>query len=133
MKVNKLILHLDFFIVHMNDSLSTNKSLILLGRSLMNTTRAKIDVHKGILNFESRYCHLHYLVNMKHVEDPNSIFMVDVISPLIGDFVENHFKKDKFEQVFFNGSTDNEATTKCDEKIREANLQNLLCNKIRIS
>ncbi|KAH6824373.1 hypothetical protein C2S53_017319 [Perilla frutescens var. hirtella] len=56
---------------------------------------------------------------MKHVEDPEALFMVDTIDSIIDDFVEHHFRDDKLEQVLFNGMPNPTADSEEERAIRE--------------
>ncbi|XP_057790856.1 uncharacterized protein LOC131007965 [Salvia miltiorrhiza] len=118
-KVNDLIFPVDFYIVDMDDSASAKQSLILLGRPFMKTAKAKIDVDSGMLSleFDGDVVTFNIFEAMKHVEDPESVFMIDVIDPLVEEFVEN-FREDELEQVIFSSLTEENTKTEENEAIR---------------
>ncbi|XP_057784322.1 uncharacterized protein LOC131001771 [Salvia miltiorrhiza] len=123
-KVNDLIFPVDFYIVDMDDSASAKQSLILLGRPFMKTAKAKIDVDSGMLSleFDGDIVTFNIFEAMKHVEDPESVFMIDVIDPLVEEFVEN-FREDELEQVIFSSLTEENTKTEENEAIREIIMQ----------
>ncbi|XP_057802485.1 uncharacterized protein LOC131017780 isoform X2 [Salvia miltiorrhiza] len=121
-KVNDLIFPVDFYIVDMDDS--AKQSLILLGRPFMKTAKAKIDVDSGMLSFEfdGDVVTFNIFEAMKHVEDPESVFMIDVIDHLVEEFVEN-FREDELEHVIFSSLTEENSKTEENEAIREIIMQ----------
>ncbi|XP_057792999.1 uncharacterized protein LOC131009358 [Salvia miltiorrhiza] len=123
-KVNDLIFPVDFYIVDMDDSASAKQSLILLGRPFMKTAKAKIDVDSGMLSleFDGDIVTFNIFEAMKHVEDPESVFMIDVIDPLVEEFVEN-FREDELERVIFSSLTEENTKTEENEAIREIIMQ----------
>ncbi|XP_057775475.1 uncharacterized protein LOC130994450 [Salvia miltiorrhiza] len=123
-KVNDLIFPVDFYIVDMDDSASAKQSLILLGRPFMKTAKAKIDVDSGMLSleFDGDVVTFNIFEAMKHVEDPESVFMIDVIDHLVEEFVEN-FREDELEHVIFSSLTEENSKTEENEAIREIIMQ----------
>ncbi|XP_057774478.1 uncharacterized protein LOC130993565 [Salvia miltiorrhiza] len=121
-KVNDLIFPVDFYIVDMDDS--AKQSLILLGRPFMKTAKAKIDVDSGMLSleFDGDVVTFNIFEAMKHVEDPESVFMIDVIDHLVEEFVEN-FREDELEHVIFSSLTEENSKTEENEAIREIIMQ----------
>ncbi|XP_057802812.1 uncharacterized protein LOC131018106 [Salvia miltiorrhiza] len=121
-KVNDLIFPVDFYIVDMDDP--AKQSLILLGRPFMKTAKAKIDVDSGMLSleFDGDIVTFNIFEAMKHVEDPESVFMIDVIDHLVEEFVEN-FREDELEHVIFSSLTEENSKTEENEAIREIIMQ----------
>ena len=89
-KVNELIFLTDFYILHMEDSASSNPSPILLGRPFLKTAKTKIDVHDGTLSmeFDNEVVKFNIFDAMKHPIDDQSIFSVDTVETFIAESSE---------------------------------------------
>ena len=89
-KVNRLIFSADFYILHMEDSASSNPSPILLGRPFLKTAKTKIDVHDGTLSmeFDNEVVKFNIFDAMKHPIDDPSVFSIDTLETFITDSSE---------------------------------------------
>ncbi|KAH6785356.1 hypothetical protein C2S51_037811 [Perilla frutescens var. frutescens] len=56
---------------------------------------------------------------MKYVEDPEALYMVDIVDTLVDKFVEHNFRDDHLEQVLFGGVTETAANSDEEAIIRE--------------
>ena len=83
-RINELIFPVDFYIIVMDDEFASNSTYILLGRPFIETTKTKIDVHKGILSceFDGEIVTFNIFYAMKYPNDSQSVFHVNVIKSL---------------------------------------------------
>ncbi|XP_010247764.1 PREDICTED: uncharacterized protein LOC104590724 [Nelumbo nucifera] len=80
-QVNNLVFPADFYVIDMEEDDSSNPTPILLERPFLNTSKTKIDVHKGTLTmeFDGKIVKFNIYDDMKYPTDDNPVYFVDVI------------------------------------------------------
>ncbi|XP_017613900.1 uncharacterized protein LOC108459044 [Gossypium arboreum] len=138
-KVNELIFLADFYVIDMENIRSNTSSEILLRRPFLSIANTKIDVRSGIftMEFDGEVVKFNVYKAMRYPDDVQSINFVDIIEPVIDEFVETNFvnkicrKFDDFndefrelKQTFFIDSINsNEITTPSKTKLLPSILQ----------
>ena len=83
--VDGLIFPADFYVLDMEEKLSSKFYEILLGRPFLSKSKTKIDVHKSILTMELDGDMIKFDVfsNIKSLNDVSSVCGIEAIDPLI--------------------------------------------------
>ena len=78
--MNELVFPTDFYVIDMEDEMSSNPTPILLGRPFLKTVRTKLNVHDGTLTmeFNGEIIHLNNFEAMRYPNDVHSIFSIDI-------------------------------------------------------
>ncbi|KAH9768606.1 hypothetical protein KPL71_011668 [Citrus sinensis] len=125
-QVNELVFPADFYILKMEDELSPNPTLILLGRPFLKTARTKIDVHDGTLTmeFDGEVIRFNIFEAMRYPSDVHSVFAIDDINTLVQDFFELS-GNDSFEIAISKNLTKDDSKEhanliKLDDEVEEA-------------
>ncbi|KAJ9168471.1 hypothetical protein P3X46_019989 [Hevea brasiliensis] len=103
--VGELIFPADFYILHMENSVLTSKSaLILFGRPFLKTAKTKIDVNDGTLTmeFDGETVKFNIFDAMKYPADDHSVFSIDVVDTIMQDVFELSME-DELEVVISQG------------------------------
>ena len=85
-QVNELVFLADFYVIDMEDEISSNPTPILLGRAFLKTARTKIDVHDGTLTmeFNGEIIRFNIFEAMRWIpSDVHSIFNINIIDSLV--------------------------------------------------
>ncbi|XP_017644645.1 uncharacterized protein LOC108485342 [Gossypium arboreum] len=101
-KVKELVFPADFYIISMEDDNSTNSSDILLGRPLLSTASAKIDVRSGTLTmeFDGKIVKFNIYEAMGHPNSLLNISSIDILDCLTQSYSEYH-DFDELETVLY--------------------------------
>ncbi|KAL1568768.1 hypothetical protein AAHA92_00340 [Salvia divinorum] len=130
-KVHDFLYPADFHVIRMSEADSAESSGVLLGRPFLRTSKTLIDVCEGTICLD--YHGEKYTFNideaMKKPLDVENLHSVDVISPLVQEYLEEEFLKEKFEGALENEEVKEEVASWCeavqkkdltDEEISEA-------------
>ncbi|XP_062114390.1 uncharacterized protein LOC133825473 [Humulus lupulus] len=91
-KVNELVLPVDFFILDMEDDPVPCSTPILLEVPFLKIARTKIDVHEGTLNmdFDGEVIHFNIFEAMRFPSDVHSISSIDILDSLSQRILDLH-------------------------------------------
>ncbi|KAJ9187026.1 hypothetical protein P3X46_002525 [Hevea brasiliensis] len=121
-QVRELIFPVDFYILDMEDSVTTSKSaLILFGRPFLKTAKTKIDVDNGTLTmeFDGETIEFNIFDSMKYPADDHSIFSIDVVDTIVQDVFELSME-DELEVVISQGFQEVSANQPLSVEVQEA-------------
>lgn len=120
-KVHEFVYPADFYVVRMSDVQSKDSSGVLLGRPFLRTARALIDVHNGTICLDYHGEKFTFSIDdaMKNPIDAENVYAIDVIDPLVQEYLETEFVQDKLELALTKSWTDFDAQEMSDEEIKE--------------
>ncbi|KAK8628323.1 hypothetical protein V6N13_064032 [Hibiscus sabdariffa] len=92
-QVNELIFSADFYVIDMKSDRTDNSPKILLGHPFLGTENVKIEVRSGLLTLECNGEIIKFNVykSMRYPEDVQSLNFVDMVEPVINEFIESNF------------------------------------------
>ncbi|KAL7617050.1 hypothetical protein Lser_V15G02829 [Lactuca serriola] len=87
---NQLVFKTDFYVIDLEEQLSSKSALILLRRPFLKTARTKIDVYAGSLTmeFDDETISFNIYDAMRCHSDVSSLYVVDVVEPLTQELFE---------------------------------------------
>ncbi|XP_023752200.1 uncharacterized protein LOC111900555 [Lactuca sativa] len=87
---NQLVFKTDFYVIDLEEQLSSKSALILLRRPFFKTARTKIDVYAGSLTmeFDDERISFNIYDAMRCHSDVSSLYVVDVVEPLTQELFE---------------------------------------------
>ena len=105
----------------MDDEFSSNPALLLLGRPFMGIACTKIDVYEGTLSLEFDGEKVTFIVfdAMKYPDDFETIYVVDVIEPVVQEKFEEIGAKDELEYVVQHSKSEKNILVESNEEIKE--------------
>ncbi|XP_042032276.1 uncharacterized protein LOC121778975 [Salvia splendens] len=94
-KVNNFLYPADFFIIKMTEPAARESSGVPLGRPFLSTVSIIIDVRNGKISLDFNGEQITFNINeaMKRLADNENIYSVDVMEPLVHEFLEEEFLK----------------------------------------
>nr|KAJ0222679.1 hypothetical protein LSAT_V11C200054720 [Lactuca sativa] len=89
-QVNQLVFPTDFYVIDLDEKVSSKSALILLGRPFLKTARTKIDVYAGSLTmeFDGETISFNIYDAMRYPSDVSSLYFVDVVEPITQELFE---------------------------------------------
>ncbi|XP_047943062.1 uncharacterized protein LOC125189880 [Salvia hispanica] len=130
-KVHDFLYPADFHVIKMSDTESAESSGVLSGRPFLRTAKTIIDVFDGTICLD--YHREKYTFNideaMKKPLDVENLHVVDVINPLVQEYLEIELMQEQFNNLELSQSVDKEVAGWCetlltrnltDEQINEA-------------
>ncbi|XP_052623845.1 uncharacterized protein LOC128129254 [Lactuca sativa] len=89
-QVNQLVFSADFYVIDLDEQVSSKSALILLGRPFLKTARTKIDVYAGSLTmeFDGETISFNIYDAMRYPSDVSSLYFVDVVEPITQELFE---------------------------------------------
>ncbi|XP_052624877.1 uncharacterized protein LOC111898674 [Lactuca sativa] len=89
-QVNQLVFPADFYVIDLDEQVSSKSTLILLGRPFLKTARMKIDVYAGSLTmeFDGETISFNIYDAMRYPSDVSSLYFVDVVKPITQELFE---------------------------------------------
>ncbi|KAL7606331.1 hypothetical protein Lser_V15G19914 [Lactuca serriola] len=89
-QVNQLVFPTDFYVIDLDEQVSSKSGIILLGRPFLKTTRTKIDVYAGsfTMEFDGETISFNIYDAMRYPSDVSSLCFVDVVEPLTQELFE---------------------------------------------
>ncbi|XP_023746053.2 uncharacterized protein LOC111894203 [Lactuca sativa] len=89
-QVNQLVFLADFYVIDLDEQVSSKSGIILLGRPFLKTARAKIDVYAGSLTmeFDGETISFNIYDAMRYPSDVSSLCFVDIIEPMTQELFE---------------------------------------------
>ncbi|XP_023767574.2 uncharacterized protein LOC111916175 [Lactuca sativa] len=89
-QLNQLVFREDFYVIDLNEQVSSKSALILLGRPFLKMARTKIDVYAGSLtmDFDGETISFNIYVAMRYPSDVSSLYFVDVVEPITQELFE---------------------------------------------
>ncbi|XP_047961453.1 uncharacterized protein LOC125206210 [Salvia hispanica] len=115
-KVHDFLYPIDFHVIKMSDNESAESSGVLLGRPFLRTTKTIIDVFDGTICLD--YHGEKYTFNideaMKKPLDVENLHSVDVINPLVQEYLETELMHEQFNNSELSQSVDKEVAGWCE-------------------
>ncbi|XP_052626959.1 uncharacterized protein LOC128133527 [Lactuca sativa] len=89
-QVNQLVFPADFYVIDLDEQVSSKSALIFLGRPFLKTARTKIDVYAGSLTmeFDGETISFNIYDAMRYPSDVSSLYFVDVVEPITQELFE---------------------------------------------
>ncbi|KAL7584627.1 uncharacterized protein LOC111921322 [Lactuca sativa] len=89
-QVNQLIFPADFYVIDLDEQVSSKSGIILLGRPFLKMARTKIDVYAGSLTmeFDGETISFNIYDAMRYPSDVSSLCFIDVVEPLTQELFE---------------------------------------------
>ncbi|XP_052623257.1 uncharacterized protein LOC128128409 [Lactuca sativa] len=89
-QVNQLVFPADFYVIDLDEQVSSKSTLILIGRPFLKTARTKIDVYAGSLTmeFDGETISFNIYDAMRYPSDVSSLYFVDVVEPITEELFE---------------------------------------------
>ncbi|XP_057771191.1 uncharacterized protein LOC130991003 [Salvia miltiorrhiza] len=109
--VNNFVYPADFYVVRICGVQSKGSTGVLLGRPFLRTAKSIIDVSNGMICLD--YHGEKYTFSMddaiKTPNDAENAYSIDMIDPLVQEFLETEFMQDKLELTMIKSWTDFDA------------------------
>ncbi|KAL1531292.1 hypothetical protein AAHA92_33985 [Salvia divinorum] len=98
-QVHDFLYPADFHVIKMTEPESTGSSKVLLGRPFLRTAKTIINVFDGIIYLDYHGEKYTFSIDeaMKKPMDVENLHSVDVIAPLVQEYLEEEFLQEKFE------------------------------------
>ncbi|XP_042009129.1 uncharacterized protein LOC121757689 [Salvia splendens] len=133
-KVHDFLYPVDFHVIKMNEYQSAESSEMLLGRPFLRTAKTIIDVFDGTISLDYHGEKFNFNIDeaMKKPLDIENMHAVDVINPLVQEFLETELMQEQVENSELSHSIDKEVANSCeaintpgmkDEELAEAILE----------
>ncbi|XP_042029829.1 uncharacterized protein LOC121776719 [Salvia splendens] len=133
-KVHDFLYPADFYVIKMSEYQSAESSGVLLGRPFLRTAKTIIDVFDGTicLDYHGEKFTFNIDEAMKKPLDIENMHVVDVINPLVQEFLETELMHEQVENSELSHSIDREVASWCeavntlgmtDEELTEAILE----------
>ncbi|KAL1553746.1 hypothetical protein AAHA92_14379 [Salvia divinorum] len=92
-KVHDFLYPADFHVIRMSEDVSAESSGVLLGRPFLRTAKTLIDVYEGTICLDYHGEKYTFSINeaMKKPMDEENLHNVDVITPLVQEYLEEEF------------------------------------------
>ncbi|XP_023750718.1 uncharacterized protein LOC111899063 [Lactuca sativa] len=89
-QVNQLVFPVDFYVIDLDEKVSSKSGIILLGRPFLKTARTKINVYAGSLTmeFDGETISFNIYDAMRYPSDVSSLCFVDIIEPMTQELFE---------------------------------------------
>ncbi|KAL7598036.1 uncharacterized protein LOC111878159 [Lactuca sativa] len=89
-QVNRLVFPADFYVIDLDERLSSKSGIILLGRPFLKTARTKIDIYAGSLTMklDGETISFNIYDAMRYPSDVSSLCFIDVVEPLTQELFE---------------------------------------------
>ncbi|XP_023739910.1 uncharacterized protein LOC111888026 [Lactuca sativa] len=89
-QVNQLVFPTDFYVIDLDEQVSSKSGIILLGRPFLKTARTKIDVYAGSLTmeFDGETISFNIYDAMRYPSDVSSLCFIDVVEQLAQELFE---------------------------------------------
>ncbi|XP_023744308.2 uncharacterized protein LOC111892501 [Lactuca sativa] len=89
-QVNRLVFPADFYVIDLDEQVSSKSGIILLGQPFLKTARTKIDVYAGSLTmeFDGETISFNIYDAMRYPSDVSSLCFIDVVEPLTQELFE---------------------------------------------
>ncbi|XP_023748613.2 uncharacterized protein LOC111896879 [Lactuca sativa] len=89
-QVNQLVFPAYFYVIDLDEQVSSKSGIILIGRPFLKTARTKIDVYAGSLTmeFDGETISFNIYDAMRYPSDVSSLCFVDIIEPMTQEFFE---------------------------------------------
>ncbi|XP_042032291.1 uncharacterized protein LOC121778996 [Salvia splendens] len=115
-KVHDFLYPADFHIMKMSEYQSAESSRVLLGRPFLRTTKTIIDVFDGTicLDYHGEKFTFNIDEAMKKLVDIENMHVVDVINPLVQEFLETELMQEEVENSELSHSIDKEVANWCE-------------------
>ncbi|KAL1562908.1 hypothetical protein AAHA92_05430 [Salvia divinorum] len=100
-KVHDFLYPADFHVIKMSKDSSAESTEVVLGRPFLQTAKTMIDVYEGIICLDYHGVKYTFSIDeaMKKPMDVENLHSVDVIAPLVQEYLEEEFLKEKFESA----------------------------------
>ncbi|XP_057808954.1 uncharacterized protein LOC131023431 [Salvia miltiorrhiza] len=120
--VNNFVYPADFYVVRMSGVQSKGSTGVLLGRPFLRTAKSIIDVSNGTICLDYHGEKYTFSMDdaMKTPNDAENAYSIDVIDPLVQEFLETEFMQDKLELTMIKSWTDFDAQGMNDAEVKEA-------------
>ncbi|XP_057780015.1 uncharacterized protein LOC130998620 [Salvia miltiorrhiza] len=120
--VNNFVYPADFYVVRMSGVQSEGSTGVLLGRPFLRTAKSIIDVSNGTICLDYHGEKYTFSMDdaMKTPNDAENAYSIDVIDPLVQEFLETEFMQDKLELTMIKSWTDFDAQGMNDAEVKEA-------------
>ncbi|XP_042023147.1 uncharacterized protein LOC121770492 [Salvia splendens] len=104
--VNNFLYPADFFIIKMTEPTSRESSGVLLGRPFISTASTIIDIRNGTISLDFNGEQFTFNIDeaMKRPADKKNVYSVDVIEPLVQEYLEEEL----LQRHFTNSAADEE-------------------------
>ncbi|XP_042027369.1 uncharacterized protein LOC121774589 [Salvia splendens] len=115
-RVHNFLYPTDFHVIRMNESETGESSGVLLGRPFLRTTKTIIDVSDGTicLDYHSEKYTFNIDETMKKPLDVENLNSIDVITPLVQEFLEAELLKEKLEAFEIDDAIEKEVSNWCE-------------------
>ncbi|XP_023761299.2 uncharacterized protein LOC111909750 [Lactuca sativa] len=89
-QVNQLVFPADFYVINLDEQVSSKSGIILLGRPFLKTARTKIDLYAGSLTMEidGETISFNIYDAMRYPSDVSSLCFIDFVEPLNQELFE---------------------------------------------
>ncbi|XP_023756503.1 uncharacterized protein LOC111905048 [Lactuca sativa] len=89
-QVNQLVFPSNFYVIDLDEQVSSKSALILLGRPFLKMARTKVDVYAGSLTieFDGETISFNIYDAMRYPSDVSSLYFVDVVEPITQELFE---------------------------------------------
>ncbi|XP_023769232.1 uncharacterized protein LOC111917820 [Lactuca sativa] len=89
-QVNQLVFLVDFYVIDLDEQVSSKSVIILLGRPFLKMARIKIDLYAGSLTmeFDGETISFNIYDAMRYPSDVSSLCFIDVVEPLTQELFE---------------------------------------------
>ncbi|XP_042005874.1 uncharacterized protein LOC121754611 [Salvia splendens] len=97
-KVNDFLYPADFFVIKMTEPVAKKSSGVLLGRLFLSTASTIIDFRNGTISLDFNGEQFTFNIDdaMKRPADIENVYSVDVIEPLVQEYLEEEFLQRQF-------------------------------------
>ncbi|XP_042019020.1 uncharacterized protein LOC121766851 [Salvia splendens] len=112
-KVNNFLYPADFFVIKMSKPAAKESSGVLLGRSFLSTASTIIDVCNGTISLDFNGEQFTFYIDeaMKSLRDGENVHSVDIVEPLVQEYLEEEFLQRQF--------TDSAANEKIEKEVAD--------------
>ncbi|KAL1536014.1 hypothetical protein AAHA92_28726 [Salvia divinorum] len=115
-KVHDFLHPADFHVIKISKDSSAESSGVLLGRPFLRTAKMLIDVCEGTICLDYHREKYTFSIDeaMKKLMDVENLHSVDVIAPLVQEYLEEEFLKEKFEGATRHNEIEAEVANWCE-------------------